>query len=230
MQIAWQSEIDPYACAVLRKHWPNIPNHGDIRGIRAGAVESVDVLCGGFPCQDISYAGAGAGIAGKRSGLWGEYARIIGELRPRFVIVENVAALLGRGMERVLGDLARIGYDAQWSIVSACAVGAPHVRRRVFLVAYPDSFDGWEGFWNTLARAFWEIQESDGSPRARADWRARMENPSALYGGADGVPAGMDRNRGAGNAIVPQIAEVLGRAILASDREQPVHNPARAAR
>ena len=81
MKVVWQSEIDPYASAVLRKHWPDIPNHGDIRNIRAGAVERVDVLCGGFPCQDISNAGKGAGIDGERSGLWSEYARVIGELK-----------------------------------------------------------------------------------------------------------------------------------------------------
>jgi site-specific DNA-cytosine methylase len=101
-------------------------------------VPYVDVLCGGFPCQDISVAGRGEGIDGARSGLWGEYARLIRELRPRYVVVENVAALLARGMERVLGDLAACGYDAEWDCIPASAVGAPHRRDRVWLVAYPN--------------------------------------------------------------------------------------------
>ena len=95
----------------------------------------IDVICGGFPCQDISVAGKGAGIEGSRSGLWSEYARIIGEVRPRYVIVENVAALLGRGLERVLGDLAALGFDAEWHCIPASAVGAPHRRDRVWIVA-----------------------------------------------------------------------------------------------
>jgi DNA (cytosine-5)-methyltransferase 1 len=101
-------------------------------------VPSVDVLCGGFPCQDISLAGKGAGIDGTRSSLWGEYARLVGELRPRYVIVENVAALLVRGLRRVLGDLAALGYDAEWDCLPASAFGAPHRRDRFWLVAYPN--------------------------------------------------------------------------------------------
>ena len=97
---------------------------------------SIDAICGGFPCQDISVAGKGAGIEGARSGLWAEYARIIGELRPRIVIVENVAALLGRGLQRVLGDLAALGFDAEWHCIPASAVGAPHRRDRLWLCAY----------------------------------------------------------------------------------------------
>jgi DNA (cytosine-5)-methyltransferase 1 len=135
MRTAWFAETDPFASAVLRKHWPEVPNHGDVRSIRAGAVERVDVLCGGFPCQDISVAGLGRGLEGERSGLWREYARIIGELRPRYVIVENVAALLGRGLDRVLADLAALWYDAEWHVIPAAAVDAPHLRERVWIIA-----------------------------------------------------------------------------------------------
>src|SRR5512139_1947664 len=134
-------EIEPFCRAVLRKHWPDIPIYEDVRSLTAERLAadgiSVDVICGGFPCQDISVAGKGAGIEGGRSGLWSEYARIIGELRPRYVIVENVAALLGRGLDRVLGDLAEIGYDAEWHCIPASYVGAPHRRDRVWIVAYP---------------------------------------------------------------------------------------------
>jgi DNA (cytosine-5)-methyltransferase 1 len=137
MRSVWQCEIDPYCQRVLEKHWPDVLRVPDIRDVGAGTVPYVDVICGGFPCQDISVAGRGAGIDGERSGLWSEYARVIRELRPRYVVVENVAALLARGLDRVLGDLAALGYDAEWDCIPASAVGAPHRRDRLWLVAYP---------------------------------------------------------------------------------------------
>ena len=135
---AWFSEIEPYASQVLAKHWPDVPNHGDITQIQGDEVEGVDLLCGGFPCQDISIAGKGAGIDGERSGLWSHYARLIDELRPSWVVAENVSALRSRGLGRVLKDLDALGYDAEWHCVSASAVGAPHQRDRVWIVAYPN--------------------------------------------------------------------------------------------
>lgn len=214
-------EIDLFCRRVLAKHWPEVPCYDDVRTLTADRLQAdgigpVDVICGGFPCQDISCAGPGAGMAGKRSGLWSEYARLIGELRPRYVIVENVAALLARGMGVVCGDLADLGYAAEWSTLSACAVGAPHMRRRVFIVAYPHGLDGREGVRHPAARPDGALQEVDGLEGARAGWRTRLADPSALYGGADGVPFGMDRNRALGNSIVPAISELIGRAILSS--------------
>jgi DNA (cytosine-5)-methyltransferase 1 len=141
----WQCEIDSYCERVLEKHWPDVLRVRDIRGVSAENVPAVDVLCGGFPCQDISLAGNGSGIDGPHSGLWSEYARLIGELRPRYVVVENVAALLVRGMGRVLGDLAALGYDAEWDCIPASAVGAPHRRDRLWIVAYPHGDDGGSG-------------------------------------------------------------------------------------
>ena len=138
MECAWQVEIDPWARRVLARHWPSVPRYEDVKEVGHHNLEPVDVICGGFPCQDISHAGKRAGIGGERSGLWGEYARIIRELRPRYVIVENVGALLVRGIDVVLRDLAESGYDAEWDIISAAAVGAPHLRERVWIVAYPD--------------------------------------------------------------------------------------------
>ena len=140
-QVGWQVEKDEYANRVLRKHWPNVRRWGDVRTFPPEPVDDwrVDVIAGGFPCQDISNAGQRAGIDGERSGLWGEFARIVGVLRPRYVVVENVAALLVRGMGRVCGDLAACGYDAEWRIVPAGGpggVGAPHRRERVFVVGY----------------------------------------------------------------------------------------------
>lgn len=133
--VVWQAERDPYASAVLARHWPTVRRYDDVRDIDERA-ERPEVICGGFPCQDISNAGKRAGIEGERSGLWSEYARIVRVLRPRFVFVENVAALLARGIDRVLGDLAEAGYDAQWDCFRASDVGAPHRRERVFILAY----------------------------------------------------------------------------------------------
>jgi DNA (cytosine-5)-methyltransferase 1 len=136
-ETAWFSEIEPYASAVLAKHWPGVPNHGDITKIKGSDVEAIDLLCGGFPCQDISFAGKGAGITGARSGLWSHYARLIDEIRPRWVVAENVPALRSRGLDQVLGSLAEIGYDAEWHCIPAAAVGAPHRRDRIWIIAYP---------------------------------------------------------------------------------------------
>lgn len=133
-------EIEDYPRRVLAKHWPNVPCYDDVRTLTADRLAAdgiaVDVICGGFPCQDVSFAGKRAGLEGARSGLWREYARLIGELRPRFVIVENVPGLLNLGMGAVLGDLSSLGYDATWDCIPAAAVGAPHRRDRVWIVAY----------------------------------------------------------------------------------------------
>lgn len=134
---AWFCEQDEFCQQVLAKHWPDVPCYPDICELKGEDVEPVEILAGGFPCQDLSYAGRGAGIEGERSGLWSEYARLVGELRPRYVLVENVPALLTRGLGRVLGDLAALGYDAEWDCIPAAAFGAPHRRDRIWLVAYP---------------------------------------------------------------------------------------------
>lgn len=136
-------EIEPFPRKILNKHWPEVPCYDDVRTLTAESLErdgiGVDAICGGFPCQDISTAGKGAGIEGERSGLWSEYARLIGKLRPQVVFVENVAALLGRGLDKVLGDLASLGYDAEWHCISASAIGAHHHRDRLWIVAYANN-------------------------------------------------------------------------------------------
>lgn len=132
----WQVEIDDYATKILEKHWPKVHRERDIRQCGSSNLERVDCIIGGFPCQDISCAGRGAGLAGERSGLFFEAVRLVRELQPRAVVLENVAALLTRGLDRVLGTLAEIGYDAQWHCIPAAAVGAPHIRDRVFVIAY----------------------------------------------------------------------------------------------
>ena len=132
-------EFDEHARKVLQKHWPDVPIHNDVRELDGTEYRgTVDVVCGGFPCQDISIAGKNAGINGERSGLWCEFKRIIDEARPRYAIIENVSALLGRGLSQVLQDLAEIGYDAAWTTYDSQFFGVPQRRRRVYIVAVRD--------------------------------------------------------------------------------------------
>src|SRR6185312_15732678 len=140
---------------------------------------------------------------------------------------ENVTALFERGIAEVLGALADRGLDAEWSTVSMCSVGAPHMRQRVFIVAHANGIDGRSRLRHSIARAFRQIQARDGTPRARASFRARLANPSALYGGADGIPHGPQRNRAIGNAVGPDVAEVIGCAIIESESMTPLGAGAR---
>ena len=134
----WNCEIEAYPSAVLRKHWSDVPNLGDITKVDWNKVAKPDLICGGFPCQDISVAGKGAGIKeGTRSGLWSEFAKAIRILRPRYALIENVPILANRGLNIVLADLAETGYDAEWHNISAASVGAWHKRERIFIIAYP---------------------------------------------------------------------------------------------
>ena len=295
-------EIEEFPRRVLAKHWPGVPIHRDVRELKAEHVGAIDVICGGFPCQDISYAGKGAGLAGERSGLWREYARLIGEIRPAYVIVENVSALLRRGLDIVLGDLAALGYDAEWHCIPAAAVGAPHIRDRIWLVAYPQHPDadslgphratvhqlgdaelrdeqvcvarsmgaaladadrsGLEGRdreelrecaserlagpRHPLAhtarlqpgrqeqRPIGQRVGEGGQPIAAANADSLPTRRLAIAWGecgqwlvepdvgrvAHGVPARVDRLRGLGNAVVPQIPEIIGRAILVAESRE----------
>ena len=287
-------EIDPYARAVLRKHWPGVPIYDDVRTLTATQLAAdgigVDVICGGFPCQDISFAGKGAGLAGERSGLWREIARLVGELRPRYVIVENVSALLSRGLGDVLGDLAALGYDAEWHCIPASYVGAPHRRDRIWIVAYPGrdggesdgglgqlaisagtgqgaeeererhgdavggsgqdvadadepGLEGWLGRgvrkcaseWAAReGRAFLSDPDDESEPRRPVHDVSRIGLPEPAGGNgwwlfepdvgrvAHGVPARVDRLRSLGNAVVPQIPEIIGRAIMAAEHGRTV--------
>lgn len=266
-------EIEPYCQAVLRKHWPDVPIYDDVRTLTADTLRrdgiAVDVICGGFPCQDLSFAGKRAGLEGARSGLWAEYARLIGEVRPRFVIVENVPGLLSLGMGRVLGDLAALGYDAVWDCIPAAAVGAPHRRDRVWIVAHASSARRATTRAGPRSAAKWSIERerrqrwhepsNNGCTRAIPHTDSQSQHACAVHaevegaqehlvdsacelldgtrptgtgrwrqpadGGwwefepdvgrvAHGVPARMDRLRALGNAVVPQIPELIGRAIL----------------
>jgi len=139
--VVFTAEKEPFCQHVLALLYPEAVRFSDVESITAATAPAVDLLCGGFPCQDISLAGTGAGLAGPRSSLWWQYARIIGELRPRYVCIENVAALLVRGGDEVLSSLAALGYDAFWDCLPASAIGAPHERDRLYMVAWavPDA-------------------------------------------------------------------------------------------
>lgn len=208
-------EIDPKAQLVLAKHWPDVPCYDDVRSLTAELLASdgihVNAIVGGFPCQDLSSAGARAGLGGDRSGLWFEMARLIGELRPRWVIVENVAELLANGFDTVLRTLASLRYDAEWQCIPACAVGAPHERDRVWIIANPSEepglyeSNGWEATQRLL-----------DYPTA---WQARPWRASdpAVCRVDDGFPDRVDRTEQLGNSVLPVIPELIGRAILAAE-------------
>lgn len=170
----WTCEAAEFPRSVLHARLPGIDHYEDVRDVAHLRPGEVDLLTGGFPCQDLSVAGSGAGIGGARSGLWAEYARIIGQAQPAAAIIENVPALLWRGMDRVLADLAALGYSAEWDCIPAAAVGAPHLRDRVWIVAHrqaapivfgdpaalfprpPEPSAGrWAGEWHRWSRAGW---------------------------------------------------------------------------
>lgn len=201
-------EIDQYCQRVLeaRMHDGSLdtaPICTDIRGLAGGPWRGkVDVICGGFPCQDISSAGRKAGIEGEKSGLWKEIARLVRQVRPSYVIVENVSTLASRGLGVVLGDLAALGYDAEWSMLPACSMGAPQPRRRVFIVAYPHR-DGQPAFSFDA-----EVEGLPGDAEAVRNWRGSQPGTLRM---ADGVPGGMVRLHAIGNAVVPQVVEWIGR-------------------
>jgi DNA (cytosine-5)-methyltransferase 1 len=236
-------EIEPFCQRVLKQHWPEVPCYDDVRQLKGDDVSPIDVICGGFPCQDISSSGPKVGIEGKRSGLWSEYARVIGELRPSFVIVENVADLVARGLGTVLGDLAALGYDAWWDCIRASDVGAPHQRARIWIIAYAGS-EQHEGRSASFSRSIAaelacaaahakgfrleeqrlpaegrEVVAESAGGRGRGDyagWERQWAAEPNVGRVAHGVPARVDRLKALGNAVVPQIPELIGRAILAS--------------
>lgn len=292
-------EIDPFCRRVLKKHWPHVPCYEDVRTLTADRLRAdgiaPDVICGGFPCQDITTAGRQAGIEAARSGLWSDLCRIIGEVGPRYAVVENVSNLLagpgeqpGAWFGAVLRDLATVGYDAEWHSIRAADVGAPHLRDRIWIIAEPQHpYTDFAGSHRTalhehgshefqneqicLAGPICEdVADATGERRreAREDSERRSKRTAsrseilgypgearrsnlqgntastersrfgaairagfASRGGdcwsiepdvgrvADGVPARVDRLRSLGNAVVPQIPEIIGRAIMNAARQ-----------
>lgn len=223
MTVVGQVELDPWAQRVLAKHWPETPRHDDVRTAAEWWLSQgrppVHVVCGGFPCQDISLSGRGAGIGGERSGLWKAMLDTIRTVRPRYVLIENVSALTFRGLDVVLADLASSGFDAEWTVFRAADFGAPHGRERLYVVAYRSSIDGiaWDrmgegGVWEASIAARGLPGLAAPAVRRRAvEWMEREPSVGRL---AHGVPRQVDRLRGLGNSVVPQVAEHLGRLIL----------------
>ena len=263
MEVIWQSEIDPYACKVLAKHWPEVVNHGNIKEINWGNVVRPDVLCGGYPCQPFSNAGKRKGQDDPRH-LWPWVRKAISELRPKYAILENVRGHLSLGGLSVIGELAEIGYDAEWRIVSAASVGANHRRDRIIIVAYPNhngspstTFGASIGT-PTNEQSPWKNNTSNskrcsGISKNVADTH-RFELDDCNFNGsnsqtfrkspsvfsfvgrscngttgqhwfsepdvgrvAHGVSSRVDRLRGLGNAVVPQVAELIGRMVIDYD-------------
>jgi DNA (cytosine-5)-methyltransferase 1 len=239
----WFVEKEPYCKEVLSKHWAGIPVYDDITRIDWCKVERPDILTGGFPCQDISNAGRRAGIGGSRSSLWKEYLKAIRFLRPRGALIENVSALLIRGLDVVLCDLAQVGYDAEWTTLRAQDVGAPHRRERVFIIAYPNK-ERYRG-WNTLgqrksedgAEAQGRSDDKDAAhPECKGyertinqkrqitghcgwDWEQWKNIEPTVRRGDYGFSSRLDsyiwreRIKSLGNAVVPQCAEVFAERI-----------------
>lgn len=249
---------------MLKKHWPKVKCYEDVTKLTAGQLATdgiaVDVITGGFPCQDISVAGKQAGIGeGTRSGLWSECIRLVSELRPRYAIFENVANLLsgpserpGAWFSRILCDLAEVGYDAEWENIPASAVGAPHRRERVWIIAYSMQGNRSNGTVTDEARKWFTrgypnnplssgVTANDGEERVQGcgtkqvsgltafswckdvrrveDYFNRHDLPEPLvrrYG--DGIPNGVDRIAACGNAVVPQIPELIGHAIIEHEK------------
>jgi len=213
MECTWQVEIDDYCTKVLTKHWPKVPKHKDIRDCGRHNLEAVDLICGGFPCQPVSLAGRRQAQADPRW-LWPEFARVIRELRPKYVLVENVPGLYSAGGSEVLADLAESGYDAEWDAIPAAAFGATHLRYRIFIVAYPKR-NGLET--NTDDRLLCK-ERNPISPNSSLPtmslWNTAAPNRTSFCGMDDGVPARVDRLRALGNAVVPQVAEWVGHRIM----------------
>ena len=212
MTVVGQVEIDPWCRKVLAKHWPEVPRHDDVRTAAGwwGDRAAPDLVCGGFPCQPASTAGKRRGPTDGRW-LWPAMAGVIRHLRPRYVLVENVLGLSTAGLGDVLGDLAALGFDADWGVLSACAVGAPHPRARLFIVAHAD-----DGQPDQPQSETWAADERPVPWRrpvgpGRSHWWASEPGVARV---ADGVAGRVDRTRALGNAVVPQVAEHIGRMVM----------------
>ena len=222
-KVSWQVENDSFALKVLKKHWPEVRRHDDVCTFPPTAVDEwkVDLICAGFPCQDISAAGKGAGLKGERSGLFYEVVRITERLQPRYLLLENVAALLVRGLDEVLGSLAEIGFDTEWHCIPAAAVGAPHRRDRAFVLAYSPSLGIQRlrepGKQVSPAYARPQIPLRCGSGSRGSFWQTEPDVDRVV----NGFSRGLDRTRrikALGNAVVPQVVEVIANQILNWER------------
>ncbi len=206
----WQVEINPFARGVLAKHWPDAERFNDVRTVQASDVPCCDIIAAGFPCQDVSIAShTKTGIDGERSGLWREVVRLLRDIGPRCIILENVPTLTFRGLDRVLCDLADHGYDAEWQTVSARDVGLRHRRQRLFIIAILPDADraGLQG-----------LRPQHGLRSAKGTWNfgrfGRRSASSGLGPVAHVFPGRMDRLMALGNAVCPAVAVQVGRRAI----------------
>ncbi len=216
MTCPWQVERDEWCRRVLAKHWPDVPKYVDVTEVDWSELEHVDLICGGYPCQPFSLAGSRNGTEDERH-LWPYFANALRVLRPRWAFLENVPGHLSLGFDSVLADLAALGFDAEWSIVPASWAGAPHRRERLVVVAHAaehelhvsDDHSERPGVGTITQREFGRGGGHAGRPDG-SWWASQPAVDRVAYG----VPARMDRLRGLGNAVVPQMAEWVGRRIL----------------
>lgn len=248
LHTVWQVEQNAYCQKVLRKHW-GVPIYNDVRTVGAHNLEPVDILCAGFPCQSISIAGKMRGLEDeKKSGLWWQVHRLVSEFQSighaPILVLENVANIIRVGGPDVVGSLTQIGYDIEWTTISAAQCGAPHLRRRWFAVAYPSTI----GYYMRNAMAFGELvdgrwttadtngQRGEEQPiwsesveqkrqsecgssqdgRPRQNYWERFPTQSPVCRRDDGIPNRVDRLKALGNAVVPQCAEWVGQQIVKS--------------
>lgn len=236
-------EIDEFAQKVLKKNWPNVMLLQDVREIEVNTIDhQIDVITGGFPCQDLSIAGLKGGLDNnERSGLWRECIRLVGLFRPKYAVFENVSNLLagpnyapGGWFSTILRDLAECGYDAEWQNIPACAVGGQHNRERVWIIAYPNK-DGSERRRNIssfigettprLPQSILQISQEDHYGIRGDLWGT---NAARVFRVGDGVPTDPYRNKriaALGNAIIPQIATIIGRAIIKHMKQDHADQP-----
>jgi len=277
MKVIWQSEIDKYCCKILKKHWPEVLNHGNIKEINWQEIQRPNIIAGGYPCQPFSTAGKRKGTQDPRH-LWPWVREAISQLRPDYAILENVPGHLTMGGTEVIGALTEIGYDAEWRVVSAAGLGANHLRKRIIIVAYPNSqrphrteinaTDRQQSAQSEFASCCQTLADTNGErleksrPKQQTTGFARTcENKNGIVADtenqrcetrrqqfrtqskypvfanrgthqswnylatnwqiepnvgrvADGIPNRVDRLRGLGNAVVPQVAEYIGRLVM----------------
>ena len=216
-------EIEKYPQKVLAKHWPEVPIYEDVRKLTAkrlisDGIGNIQVITAGFPCQDVSVAGAQAGIEGERSGLWSECAHLLGDIQPKYAIFENVTNLLAGGgggwFKRILWDISCCGYDAEWYCIPSAAVGAHHNRGRVWIIAYPKG-ERVQGLRpcgeqillaHEIERLLMCCREDGGFPI----WKTEPDICRVV----DGIPSRAHRVKALGNSVTPQIPELIGRALI----------------
>lgn len=242
MECIGHCEISPYSQKVLKKHWPSIPLWDDITKLQPSDLGSPDIICGGFPCQDLSVAGKQKGIHGERSGLFNEIIRLCRDVRPKYIVLENVRQLSSKQdwFCQVLARLCEIGYDAEWEVISAAQFGASHKRERIWIVAYPNSFrlqeertkqqtartdqlcgqvpnSGSDSTWGLSERTK-EEKPTPGKRCKDEGWPSSWETIWSVEPNvgrmAYGIPQRVDRLKCLGNALVPQIAEWIGHRIV----------------